>query len=631
MKHYTGNRWNCTRYVQWIATARPAGMFWSTLTTLMLLLGSTAILPAQGTKLFSWGNNVSGQLGDGTTTATNTPAQVGNGDWAFISGGFRHTLAIASDGSLWAWGSNQYGQLGIGSTASQTAPTRVGSGTDWALVSCGAYHTLAIKTDGSIWAWGRNSSGQLGLASTTSQTAPIQVGAASDWAVVSCGAFHTVAMKTDGSVYAWGSNWAGQVGDGSNVQRNAPVLVGTGWTSISAGAQHALGIKTDGSLWAWGYNGNGQLGDNSLINRWWPVQIGIDQNWTSVSCGASHTLAIRANGTLWAWGFNYYGQLGIGNTAQMQYTVPVGSETNWALVAGGGAHTLARKTDGTLWAWGSNSSGQLGNGTTGGITITPVQIGSRTDWTAVARGDLHSLALTSACTPLTPTITSSPEIPVNPGGAPNTIYLGYGPQSVTLTASGGTSYSWSPATGLSCTDCANPTASPTTTTTYTVTATNQSNCTGQASFTVNVVDIVCGNNPTKVLICHQCNNVQTVCIGESSVAAHLAHGDYLGGCQGAPKPNSDQTLIPMEVTLSQNYPNPFNPSTSISFGIPENTHVSLRVFNVHGRVVSELVNEDKQAGSYSVSFDASKLPSGVYLYRLEAGGQVRINTMTLMK
>lgn len=100
---------------------------------------------------------------------------------------------------------------------------------------------------------------------------------------------------------------------------------------------------------------------------------------------------------------------------------------------------------------------------------------------------------------------------------------------------------------------------------------------------------------------------------------------------GAPKPNSDQTLIPMEVTLSQNYPNPFNPSTSISFGIPENTHVNLKVFDVHGRLVSEMVNEDKQAGSYSVSFDASKLPSGVYLYRLEAGGQVRINTMTLMK
>lgn len=83
--------------------------------------------------------------------------------------------------------------------------------------------------------------------------------------------------------------------------------------------------------------------------------------------------------------------------------------------------------------------------------------------------------------------------------------------------------------------------------------------------------------------------------------------------------------------LSQNFPNPFNPTTSITYGIPEDGSVLLRVFDVHGRVVSTLVNEARKAGTYSVEFDGSTLPSGVYLYRLEARGQVRVNTMTLIK
>ena len=77
--------------------------------------------------------------------------------------------------------------------------------------------------------------------------------------------------------------------------------------------------------------------------------------------------------------------------------------------------------------------------------------------------------------------------------------------------------------------------------------------------------------------------------------------------------------MPTEFALNQNYPNPFNPSTTISFSIPNEEFVSLKVFNSLGEEVAELLNETKPAGNYSVSFDASQLSSGVYFYKLISG------------
>jgi len=93
--------------------------------------------------------------------------------------------------------------------------------------------------------------------------------------------------------------------------------------------------------------------------------------------------------------------------------------------------------------------------------------------------------------------------------------------------------------------------------------------------------------------------------------------------------NEDQ--IPTEYYLSQNYPNPFNPSTTITFSIPNEELVSLKVFNALGEEVSELINEIKPAGNYSVSFNASTLTSGVYFYKISAGNFVETKKMSLMK
>jgi hypothetical protein len=91
------------------------------------------------------------------------------------------------------------------------------------------------------------------------------------------------------------------------------------------------------------------------------------------------------------------------------------------------------------------------------------------------------------------------------------------------------------------------------------------------------------------------------------------------------------TLITNEYSLSQNYPNPFNPLTSISYQLPTNSFVNLSVYNIAGRKVAELVNGQRVAGSHSVTFDAAKLASGIYLYKLTAGEFTATNKLILMK
>jgi hypothetical protein len=85
--------------------------------------------------------------------------------------------------------------------------------------------------------------------------------------------------------------------------------------------------------------------------------------------------------------------------------------------------------------------------------------------------------------------------------------------------------------------------------------------------------------------------------------------------------------LPTETSLAQNYPNPFNPSTTINFTLAESGMVRLNVYDLSGRMITSLVNDRRPAGSYSVTFDAANLPSGVYMYRLEAGSftQIRKN------
>jgi len=94
---------------------------------------------------------------------------------------------------------------------------------------------------------------------------------------------------------------------------------------------------------------------------------------------------------------------------------------------------------------------------------------------------------------------------------------------------------------------------------------------------------------------------------------------------------NDNGLLPTVYALLQNYPNPFNPATKIGYQLPKNSLVTLKVYDIIGREVSTLVNEQEIAGHYEATFDGSKLASGVYFYRIQAGSFTATKIFVLMK
>ena len=100
---------------------------------------------------------------------------------------------------------------------------------------------------------------------------------------------------------------------------------------------------------------------------------------------------------------------------------------------------------------------------------------------------------------------------------------------------------------------------------------------------------------------------------------------------GEPLAVREEESIPTQFSLSQNFPNPFNPTTEIRFEVGGLGFVSLKIYDILGRVVATLVNENLSAGSYIATWDASKFPSGMYFYKLQAGTFSKTKKLILLK
>jgi alpha-tubulin suppressor-like RCC1 family protein len=343
-------------------------------------------------RVWTWGMNSSGQLGDGTVTSRSSPGTTAGGgtNWSSVSIGQQHSAAIKTDGVLWTWGNNACGRLGDSTITARSSPGTIASGTNWSSVSSGLYHTAAIKTDGTLWTWGSNAYGRLGDGTTTYRSSPgTTAGGGTNWSSVSGGQSHTAAVKTDGTLWTWGNNACGRLGDSTITCRSSPGTTaggGTNWSSVSGGSSHTVGVKTDGTLWTWGWNCRGQLGDGTITARNSPrTTAGGGTNWSSVSGGYSHTAAIKTDGTLWTWGSNAYGRLGDGTTTYRSSPgTTAGGGTNWSSVSGGQSHTAAVKTDGTLWTWGNNACGRLGDSTITARSSPGTTAGGGTNWSSVS-------------------------------------------------------------------------------------------------------------------------------------------------------------------------------------------------------------------------------------------------------
>jgi hypothetical protein len=118
---------------------------------------------------------------------------------------------------------------------------------------------------------------------------------------------------------------------------------------------------------------------------------------------------------------------------------------------------------------------------------------------------------------------------------------------------------------------------------------------------------------------------------ESSTLNKISMGFWYAQTNPVSAVKPEKQSVPLVFQLEQNYPNPFNPTTMISYQLPVASEVRLEVYDMLGRGVAVLVNEKKAPGSYEVRFDASALPSGVYVYRLRAGEFVQVRKLVVLK
>jgi alpha-tubulin suppressor-like RCC1 family protein len=427
----------------------------------------------------AWGKNQSGQLGDGTTEgpekcetracSTSPVAVIGLTGVIALAAGEEHALGLREDGAVVAWGNNVFGQLGNGTTEGSDLPIAVSGLKGVKAIAAGGSDSLALLQDGRVMAWGANSEGQLGDGTTESRSTPVAVCAVAakgpcseeshqlkEVVAIAAGSVHSVALLSNGTVVAWGRNSAGQLGDGTSEGRHVPVPVcalgGKGpcpeesqqlkeVIAISAGGEHNLALLSkEGTVVAWGRNFAGGLGNGSETNSDVPVPVSGLVGAIAVSAGEFHNLALLKDGALEAWGYNNFGQLGDGtssgpehcgvlmNLACAKTPVAVSGATGVVAASAVTSHSLALATDGTVKTWGANTNGQLGVGTSlgpepcppepGSCSTKPLQASNLVDIKGIAGGGQESLAFG----PTPPIVTAiSPNQPRKKGNTRVTI------------------------------------------------------------------------------------------------------------------------------------------------------------------------------------------------------------------
>jgi alpha-tubulin suppressor-like RCC1 family protein len=343
----------------------------------------------------AWGENSSGKLGDGTVNNALSPVSVLNSGSltgkkiSFLASGESHSCAI-SEGELHCWGANVSGQLGNLSTTASAVPTRVFADgylrskvvTDLTL---GTNYTCVIA-DKQAYCWGVNSMGQTGNeASGFYYKAPVPVRgplAGKEVTKIDAGNVHTCAVS-EGKAFCWGYNTEGELGNGdaSRARTYFPVEVSTAGvlngktvTDVSAGTWATCAIA-DSKPYCWGNNQQRQLGA-STANSSSDIPVAVistgqlsGKSVYAIHMGTYHACAL-ANAKVYCWGNNTSGELGTGATtlwsADPLATNPSGLLNGKTVLAIGVGenHSCALTSESKSYCWGFGTAGKIGNGNT---------------------------------------------------------------------------------------------------------------------------------------------------------------------------------------------------------------------------------------------------------------------------
>ena len=368
---------------------------------------------------YCWGDNSSGQLGIDPEAAGTActggwcgrPVPVA-GRQAFrqLSARDGHTCGVTTNDRLYCWGDNRFGMLGDGTTTGRRRPTRIAPELSFRQVSTGNLHTCAVTTGGAAYCWGHNQAGALGTGLLGQTITPVRVARNLLFGQVSAGYQFTCGVTTDHRPFCWGLNADGQLGIGSNggpeqcftgdgsqacATRPTRVAGGHGMREVTTGDGYACGVTTADVALCWGTNADGQLGWGGTDGPelCWeivpcslrPARVAGGLSFRQISAGNHHTCGVTAEWAAYCWGQDYAGALGTGAyTGEECPTDPSpcgaaplrvkGDRLYRQVGPGSRFHTCAVTLAGRAFCWGDNSSGQLGDGTTRGRpTPRPVE------------------------------------------------------------------------------------------------------------------------------------------------------------------------------------------------------------------------------------------------------------------
>jgi hypothetical protein len=297
--------------------------------TVCASIGSGGHAIAYNKRLYGWGSNSFGELGDNTTTNRSTPTLVSTLFWNSIGTG---PAGIAIDGKVYAWGANNTGRIGNNTTTNASSPvlssTLPSSEFFKKVCTTGGGTSIALSKSNNAYVVGSGSFGELGLGDTVNRSsyAPIPSSFNNRVVDVAVGQFSSYLLLNNGSIYSTGYNLGGELGLGDTSFRSTFTLVPSSvkFTQLMSSSRvtgNFYAISTSGDVWACG-SAQG-IGNNPSVNRSTLTQVAGVSYAVAVAGGLSNALTDNFAGLsigniylpyVYAWGANGFGQLGFNDT-----------------------------------------------------------------------------------------------------------------------------------------------------------------------------------------------------------------------------------------------------------------------------------------------------------------------------
>uniref|UniRef100_A0A5B7BRW3 Putative ultraviolet-B receptor UVR8 n=1 Tax=Davidia involucrata TaxID=16924 RepID=A0A5B7BRW3_DAVIN len=249
----------------------------------------TAAVTEDG-ELYGWGWGRYGNLGLGDRDDRLVPQKVSNVDgekMVMVACGWRHTISVSSSGGLYTYGWSKYGQLGHGDFEDHLIPHKLEALHESLIsqISGGWRHTMALTSDGKLYGWGWNKFGQVGVGDNVDHCSPVQVKFPRDQKVVqiSCGWRHTLAVTERNNVFSWGRGTNGQLGHGESIDRNIPKIIEPLSTDGCSGQQiESSKVDPSGKSWVSPSERYAVVPDDNVQGQTVTTSLGGNGNDTSV-------------------------------------------------------------------------------------------------------------------------------------------------------------------------------------------------------------------------------------------------------------------------------------------------------------------------------------------------------------